>query len=141
MDYIKKLETSTMGYIIVGIIVFFLYCLYIIPVVSIVAAVIVGSEALAFFGVRRKKIIPIYLYIVLNILISLYYLLLTSMCVYGYFITEAQMAGVDYGKIGFILIIFGGFAGFLNKTVNAIKAVKMMNEEKSVLVPLVSNPV
>ena len=141
MDYIKKLETSTMGYIIVGIIVFFVYCLYIIPVVSIVAAVIVGSEALAFFGVRRKKTIPIYLYIVLNILISLYYLLLTSMCVYGYFITEAQMAGVDYGKIGFILIIFGGFAGFLNKTVNAIKAVKMMNEEKSVLVPLVSNPV
>ena len=49
------------------------------------------------------------------------------------------MAGIDYRKIGFILIIFMGFAGFLTKAVNAIKAVKMMNEEKHGLVPLFSN--
>ena len=83
MDYIKKLETSAMGYIIIGIIVFFMYCSYQIPIASIVATVFVGSEALAIFGVRKKKTIPIYLYIVLNILISLPYLLITCECVYN----------------------------------------------------------
>ena len=140
MDYIKKLETSAMGYIIIGIIVFYMYCLYQTPTVSIVLTVFVGSEALAIFGVRKKKTIPIYLYIVLNILISLPYLLITCGCVYNY-LTEAQMAGIDYGKIGFILIMFMGFAGFLTKAVNAIKAVKIMNEEKHGLVPFLSNPV
>jgi hypothetical protein len=80
MDYIKKLETSAMGYIIIGIIVFYMYCLYQTPTVSIVLTVFVGSEALAIFGVRKKKTIPIYLYIVLNILISLPYLLITCGC-------------------------------------------------------------
>ena len=138
MDYIKKLETSAMGYIIIGIIVFFMYCLYQSPILSIITTVFVGSEALAIFGVRKKKTIPIYFYIVLNVLISLLYLLVTCGCVYNY-LTEGQMAGIDYRKIGFILIIFMGFAGFLTKAVNAIKAVKMMNEERHGLVPLFSN--
>ena len=138
MDYIKKLETSAMGYIIIGIIVFFMYCLYQSPILSIITTVFVGSEALAIFSVRKKKTIPIYFYIVLNVLISLLYLLVTCGCVYNY-LTEGQMAGIDYRKIGFILIIFMGFAGFLTKAVNAIKAVKMMNEEKHGLVPLFSN--
>ena len=80
MDYIKQLENSAMGHINMAIIVFFMYCLYKIPIVSIVVAVFVGSEALAIFGVRKKKTIPIYLYIVLNILISLPYLLITCGC-------------------------------------------------------------
>ena len=60
--------------------------------------------------------------------------------VYNYW-TEAQMVGVDYGRIGLILLMFSAFAGFLTKAVNAIKAVKMMNEENHVLDPLLSNPV
>ena len=139
MDYIKKLETRAMRYIIWGIIVFYIYCLYKIPIVSIIVTVLIGIEALAIFGAQRKKTIPIYLYIVLNILASLFYLLLTCGQVYNY-MTEAQPR-VDYGQIGFILLMFMAFAGFLTKAVHAIKAVKMMNEEKSVLVPLVSNPV
>ena len=140
MDYIKKLETNAMGYIIMLIIVLYIYCLYNIPIVSIMVTVLIGSEALAIFGARKKKTIPIYLYIVLNILVSIFYLLMTCECVYNY-LSEAQMVGVDYGSIGFILIVFVGFAGFLIKAVNAIKAVKMMNEEKHVLAPLLSNPV
>ena len=140
MDYIKKLETRAMFYIYWAIFVFFMYCLYEIPIVSIVVAVFVGNEALAVFGAQKKKNIPIYLYIVLNILGSLFYLLMTCGKVYNYW-TEAQMVGVDYGRIGLILLMFSAFAGFLTKAVNAIKAVKMMNEEKHVLAPLLSNPV
>ena len=129
-----------MRYIIWGIIVFYIYCLYKIPIVSIIVTVLIGIEALAIFGAQRKKTIPIYLYIVLNILASLFYLLLTCGQVYNY-LTEAQMVGVDYGRIGFILLMFLAFTGFLTKAVHAIKAVKMMNEEKHVLAPLLSNPV
>ena len=59
MDYIKKLETRAMFYIYWAIFVFFMYCLYEIPIVSIVVAVFVGNEALAVFGAQKKKNIEI----------------------------------------------------------------------------------
>jgi hypothetical protein len=56
MDYIKKLETSAMEYIIIGIIVFYMYCLYQTPIVSIVMTVFVGSEAVAILVSEKRKI-------------------------------------------------------------------------------------
>ena len=139
MDYIKKLETNAFFYIYWAIFVFYIYCLYQIPIVSIMMTVFIGVESLAIFGAQKKKTIPIYLYIVFNILVSIFYLLMTCGQVYNY-LTEAQPR-VDYGRIGFILLMFLAFTGFLTKAVHAIKAVKMMNEEKHVLAPLLSNPV
>ena len=100
--------------------------------------IIIVPEALSIFGIRKKKTFPMYLQIVLTILISIFMLVGSFLGIYEYL---EQIDGIDYEKIFLILIGLNAFGFYVNKTNNAIKAVKVIKEEQSVLVSLLTNPV
>ena len=140
MDYVKKVESRAKVYIGISMFISFIYCLYMIPMETIVMTIIVGIEALAFFGIRKKKTIPIYLHIGLAILLSILMLFGSSLEIYDY-ATKEQIDGVDYTKIFSVLPPLVAFCMYLDKAKTAIKAVEMIKEEQNVMVPLLTNPV
>ena len=141
MDYVKKVESRAKVYIGISMFISFIYCLYMIPMETIVMTIIVGIEALAFFGIRKKKTIPIYLHIGLAILFSILMLFGSSLEIYDYATEEQIDEEMKNEKICCILGFFVAFGGYLDKAKTAIKAVEMIKEEQNVMVSLLTNPV
>ena len=145
-DYIK--ETKNNSKICIGVVIFvlFIYMLYPIPIptiaATIAATILVGSEALAIFGFQKKKTIPIYVHIVFSHLCWFFLFLMATTKLYDCVIVrEEQMGMIDYQRLCYKLMFLVGFVAYLWKTLFATEALKVLNEEQSVLVPLVSNPV
>ena len=141
-DFIR--ETKRNSKICIGVVSFvlFMYMLYTIPIPTITATILVGSEALAIFGFQKKKTIPIYVYIVFNHFLWFFLFLMATTKLYDCLIvTEDQMGVIDYQKLCCKLIFLVCFVVNLWKTLFAKEALIVLIEEQSVLVPLVSNPV
>ena len=141
MDYVKKVESRAKVYIGISMFISFIYCLYMIPLETIVMTFIVGIEALAFFGIRKKKTIPIYLHIWLAFLFSILMLFGSSLKIYDYATEEQIDEEMKNEKISLILAFFVAFGAYLDKANTASKAVQMIKEEQNVMVPLLTNPV
>ena len=135
MDYIRETKTSAKIYIGIVIFVLFIYMLYTIPIPTIVATILIGNEALAIFGVQNRKTIPIYVYIWINYLYSSF-----SLTIVSGNISECFRAGISYQHICFISMYSCIFLRCVWKAVIALNAVKIIKEELSVVIPLVSKP-
>ena len=141
MDYVKKVESRAKVYIGISMIMSFIYCLYMIPTETIVMTIIVGIEALAFFGIRKKKTIPIYIHIGLAFLFSILMLFGSSLEIYDYATEEQIDEKMKYEKIFWILALFSAFGTYIKKAITAIIAVKIIKEDQNVMIPLSTNPV
>ena len=140
VDYIRQAKNNSK--ICVGVVIFvlFLYMLYTIPIPTIAATILVGNEAIAIFGFQRKKTIPIYVHIVLNYLCLIFMCIMATTQVYDS-VMGTEYGVIDYQKICYKLMFSASFVVYVCKGVFARAAFRILIEEQSVLVPLVSNPV
>ena len=135
MDYIRETKTNAKIYIGIVIFVLSIYMLYTIPIPTIVATILIGNEALVIFGVQNRKTIPIYVHIWINYWYSIF-----SLTIVSGNISECFRAGISYQHICFISMYSCIFLGCVWKAVIALNAVKIIKEELSVVIPLVSKP-